>query len=178
VFFRFSLAKFAWSALRRVLGCNWCPASFAQFHAILSSFSGLSRRLLWVFFLAQSWALWLIRNKLTIERKVINHPADVLYKSVILLQLWSSRFKGRDKHYKNRRRRRRPAALGVATPGPRRRLRRRQPSAYRLGVQVPRHLAHCRRRRPGRRRTLPMPTVRLHPRRRFPRRLATVRRRR
>jgi hypothetical protein len=96
-FFSCSLAKFAWSALRQVLGCNWCPANFAQFHAILSSFSGLSRRLLWVFFLAQSWALWLIRNKLTIERKIINHPADVLYKTVILLQLWSSRFKGRDK---------------------------------------------------------------------------------
>jgi hypothetical protein len=64
--------------LRQLLGRNWRPANFAQFHAILSSFSGLSRRLLLVLFLAQSWALWLIRNKLTIERKVINHSADVL----------------------------------------------------------------------------------------------------
>ncbi|KAK1693140.1 hypothetical protein QYE76_009837 [Lolium multiflorum] len=59
--------------------------------------NGACSLLLWVFFLAQSWALWLIRNKLTIERKIINHPADVLYKIVILLQLWSTKFKGRDK---------------------------------------------------------------------------------
>jgi hypothetical protein len=43
ILFSCSMARFAWSALRSVLGCNWCPANFSQFHAILSSFSGRAR---------------------------------------------------------------------------------------------------------------------------------------
>ncbi|XP_071678265.1 uncharacterized protein [Lolium perenne] len=58
IFFSCSLAIFAWSVTRQLLGCNWRPANFAQFHAILSSFSGYPRTLLWILFLAQSWALW------------------------------------------------------------------------------------------------------------------------
>jgi hypothetical protein len=97
IFFACSLAKFAWSVLRQLLGCNWCPANFAQFHAILSGFSGYARKLLWVLFLAQSWALWNTRNKLAIEKKVISNPADIIYKIIILLQLWSLKFKSREK---------------------------------------------------------------------------------
>ncbi|XP_071680276.1 uncharacterized protein [Lolium perenne] len=58
IFFSCSLAIFAWSVTRQMLGCNWCPTNFAQFHDILSSFSGYPRKLLWILFLAQSWALW------------------------------------------------------------------------------------------------------------------------
>jgi hypothetical protein len=86
IFFSCSLAKFAWCVLRQLLGCNWCPANFSQFFAILSSFSGQPRRLLWTLFVAQSWALWLVRNKLAIESKVIRHLADIIFKIVILLQ--------------------------------------------------------------------------------------------
>jgi hypothetical protein len=46
IFFSCSLASFAWAVTRQLLGCNWRPANFAQFHAILSSFSGYPRRLL------------------------------------------------------------------------------------------------------------------------------------
>jgi hypothetical protein len=46
ILFSCSMARFAPSALRNVLGCNWCPANFHQFHAILSSFSGRVRRIL------------------------------------------------------------------------------------------------------------------------------------
>jgi hypothetical protein len=50
-----------------------------------------------VLFLAQSWALWNTRNKLAIEKKVISNPADIIYKIIILLQLWSLKFKAREK---------------------------------------------------------------------------------
>jgi hypothetical protein len=53
--------------------------------------------LLWVFFLAQSWALWNVRNKLAIEKKLISNPADILYKIIIFLQLWSLKAKAREK---------------------------------------------------------------------------------
>jgi hypothetical protein len=95
-FFSCSLAKFAWSVLRQLLGCVWRPSNFAQFHHILSSLTGMACRLLWLLFLAQSWALWLIRNKLTIEKKVPNHPSDVIFKTMLFLQLWSINSKTRD----------------------------------------------------------------------------------
>jgi hypothetical protein len=82
MFFRCSLAKFVGSAFRQILGCNWCPTNFTQFHAILSSFVGYTHRLLWMFFLAHCWH---IRNNLTIERKIINHPGDGIYNNVLFL---------------------------------------------------------------------------------------------
>jgi hypothetical protein len=96
IFFQCSLASFAWTVLRQLLGCNWRPANFALFHHIVSSLSGSPRRLLWLLFLAQSWVLWRIRNKLTIEIKFPNHPADIIYKMTIFLQLWSKHSKSRD----------------------------------------------------------------------------------
>jgi hypothetical protein len=97
IFFSCSLAIFAWSVSRQMLGCNWCPTNFAQFHDILSSFSGYPRKLLWLLFLAQSWALWNVRNKLAIEKKTIANPADIIFKIIIFLQLWSLRCKPREK---------------------------------------------------------------------------------
>jgi hypothetical protein len=38
IFFACSLAAFAWSVTRHLLGRNWRPANFAQFHTILASF--------------------------------------------------------------------------------------------------------------------------------------------
>jgi hypothetical protein len=55
IFFSCSTGKFVWAVLRQLLGCNWRPANFPQFHAILSCFSGYTRRILWALFLAQSW---------------------------------------------------------------------------------------------------------------------------
>jgi hypothetical protein len=76
IFFAYSPARFMWSVVRQMLGCSWSPTSFAHFYSILSSFPGRPRCLLWMLFMAQSWALWHIRNKLTIESKLIRQPAD------------------------------------------------------------------------------------------------------
>jgi hypothetical protein len=97
ILFSCSMARFAWSALRSILGCNWCPANFSQFHAILAGFSGRARRLLWTLFLAQSWALWTVRNKLTMEKKILNDPANLIFKMCIFLQLWSVKAKPGDR---------------------------------------------------------------------------------
>jgi hypothetical protein len=97
IFFSCALAVFAWSVLRQLLGCSWHPANFAQFHHILSSLAGPPRRLLWLLFLAQSWALWQVRNKLAIEKMVLNHPSDVIFKSMVFLQLWSINSRTSDK---------------------------------------------------------------------------------
>ena len=52
-------------------------------------------------------------------------------------------------HYRNRLIRLRPGTLGVATFGRRRRLRRGQPSAYSLGVDLPRRSHVGRQRSPA-----------------------------
>jgi hypothetical protein len=39
-------------------------------------------------FAAQSWALWTIRNKFSIEAKFPKHPANFVFKPAIFLQLW------------------------------------------------------------------------------------------
>jgi hypothetical protein len=52
ILFSCSMEKFSWSVMHSLLGCNWCPANFAQFHAILSSFSGQATRIFWILFLA------------------------------------------------------------------------------------------------------------------------------
>ena len=97
ILFTCSMAKFSWSVLRQLLGCSWCPGNFTQFYAILSGFNGQPKRLLWILLLAQSWALWLVRNKLTIESKTLSHPADIIYKTIIFLQLWKLNTKAQDK---------------------------------------------------------------------------------
>jgi hypothetical protein len=86
-----------WSVVRQLLGCGWSLTSFAQFYAILTSFAGRPRRLLWFLFVAQSWALWLIRNKITLESKLIRQPADFNFKTIIFLQLWSPSVKPQDR---------------------------------------------------------------------------------
>ena len=46
--------------------------------------------------MAQSWALWHVRNKLTIESKMINSPADIIFKTAIFLQQWTLTAKQQD----------------------------------------------------------------------------------
>jgi hypothetical protein len=46
------------------------------------------RQSFWVLFAAQCWALWLIRNKLTIENTFPKQPADCCFKTATFLQLW------------------------------------------------------------------------------------------
>jgi hypothetical protein len=54
---------------------------------------------------AQSWVVWLIRNKLTMESKLINHPAVNIFKTMLFVQLWSLLAKPQD----------RPCLKGVAS---------------------------------------------------------------
>jgi hypothetical protein len=65
-----------WSVVRSMLGVTWNPTSTLEFLEILHSFTGETKRFLWVYFATQSWGLWLIRNKYTIESKFPRQPAE------------------------------------------------------------------------------------------------------
>jgi hypothetical protein len=97
IFFNCSMAKFLWAVTRLLLGCNWSPANFPQFYSLVSSLLGRHKRTTWALFAAQSWVLWRVRNKLTIESKVLRHPTDIIYKISIFLQLWELTTKQMDR---------------------------------------------------------------------------------
>jgi hypothetical protein len=73
------------------------PATFAQFFSLLSFLAGRPRRTIWTLFLALAWAMWTTRNKLIFKRKILKHPADLIFKSIIFLQLWQPLAKEGDK---------------------------------------------------------------------------------
>jgi hypothetical protein len=61
----------------------------SRIYSLFSTFYwGASKCFLWMLFAAQSWALWTTRNKFSIEAKFSKHPANVVFKITIFLQLW------------------------------------------------------------------------------------------
>jgi hypothetical protein len=88
IFFTCPMARFMWAGVRDALHCDWNPAGAGDFLAIAAGLSGRFRRLVWLTFAAQCWALWIIRNKLTIEGKLIGNPADAFFQMSIHLQHW------------------------------------------------------------------------------------------
>jgi hypothetical protein len=88
IFFSCVLASFMWSGIREAFGVQWNPENLSDFLSILNQLTPTVRQSFWVLFAAQSWALWLIRNKLTIENSFPKQPADCFYKTAMFLQLW------------------------------------------------------------------------------------------
>jgi hypothetical protein len=88
IFFNSSLAGFMWAGIRDILHYDWNSAGAGEFLTIAQGLSGPFRRLVWFTFAAQCWALWNIRNKLTIEGKLIGNPADVLFQMSLHMQHW------------------------------------------------------------------------------------------
>ena len=105
VFFSCSLARFGWSVVRTLLGCNWSPANFPQFFAYLQPLLGQRRRICWILVSVLFWSLWVTRNKLAMEARVLNHPSDLIFKFAMFLQTWAGLSKAGD----------RDALLGMAS---------------------------------------------------------------
>ena len=88
IFFSCLLARFMWSGVRTMFSVSWNPSSFAELWVLLMSLPPSRRKMLWLFFAAQSWALWNIRNKFSIESIFPNQPADCVFKTAMFLQHW------------------------------------------------------------------------------------------
>jgi hypothetical protein len=70
IFFACDLAIFAWSGIREEFGVQGNPQSFQEFFLIVNALAPGFKHAIWMLFAAQSWALWIIRNKLMIEHKL------------------------------------------------------------------------------------------------------------
>jgi hypothetical protein len=88
IFFSCVLACIMWSGIREAFGVQWNPKNLPEFLLILNQLTPILRQSFWVLFAAQSWALWLIRNKLSIEKSFPEQPADCFFKTAMFLQLW------------------------------------------------------------------------------------------
>jgi hypothetical protein len=88
IFFSCHLAAFSWSRIREALGVQWNPQSFQDFFPIVKSLAPSFKHLILLLFAAQSWALWNIKNKLSIEHKLPSQPAECFFKTSFFLQLW------------------------------------------------------------------------------------------
>jgi hypothetical protein len=65
-----------WSGIRELISCTWNLRGTGDFLAISQGLAGPMRHLVWFIFAAQCWALWITRNKLTIEGRffdIIDH---------------------------------------------------------------------------------------------------------
>jgi hypothetical protein len=62
--------------------------SLSDFLINLVQLAPSMRQYFWLLFVAQSWALWHIRNKLTIDKKLPKQPTDYFLKSASFVQLW------------------------------------------------------------------------------------------
>lgn len=79
-FFSCHLARFAWSVVHEASGQLWNPASGADLLDILRAQYGSNRRIRWRCVGVLLWALWTVKNKITIELIFKCHPADCIFK--------------------------------------------------------------------------------------------------
>jgi hypothetical protein len=88
IFFQCDLAKFMWSGVREMFNVNWNPRSRLEWFMILRTLAPKAKCLIWIYFAAQCWSLWTVRNKFIIERKFPCQPVDCVFKTILSLQLW------------------------------------------------------------------------------------------
>ena len=71
-----------------MLGVQWDPTFLASFVSTLQGLQGRERSLIWFLYAAQAWELWTIRNKFTIEAIFSRQPADCVFKTMLMMELW------------------------------------------------------------------------------------------
>uniref|UniRef100_A0ACD6AGQ7 Uncharacterized protein n=1 Tax=Avena sativa TaxID=4498 RepID=A0ACD6AGQ7_AVESA len=65
IMFACPAARFLWSFIRDALGPDWQTHDLGEFLETQANQAGKGRRLFWLVFVAMSWSLWNIRNKMT-----------------------------------------------------------------------------------------------------------------
>jgi hypothetical protein len=82
------MARFMWAGVRELLHCDRNPEGAKDFIALAQGLADPLHRLVWFIFVTLSWSLWNIRNKRTIEGKMIDNPTDAFYHMLIHMQSW------------------------------------------------------------------------------------------
>jgi len=90
IFFSCVSAQFIWSCFREVVGGNCCHTNFLDLFAELQNSPPPQhpRHIRWLEIGVLAWTLWMIRNRLVIQRIPLRRATDALFKLSGYLQLW------------------------------------------------------------------------------------------
>ena len=88
IFFECVISSFIWRSCMEALGCDRPPANLPDFLNNWLPLGCSDYRLKLFQFGVVAWAIWVNRNKMTIEKTFPTSPIDVLYKSDVFMQQW------------------------------------------------------------------------------------------
>ena len=98
LFFNGHLALLVWGLLQDIFELDPCPRFLEDMSVTwLQGMGPLRNRVVMFFFAGFAWTLWIMQNKLAIEKSFIKLLADVIYVAVSFLQRWSIFLKDKDK---------------------------------------------------------------------------------
>ena len=89
ILFNCLVARYCWCIIRDCFQVDSVPRSREEFNELFLSTSGKGKNaVVWFWFAALVWALWLTRNDRIFNKKVLMNPCVPLYKSLSLMQQW------------------------------------------------------------------------------------------
>jgi hypothetical protein len=68
-----------------MLGVQWNPQPFSHFLPLVLALNAKARNLVWTLLAAQSWVLWITRNKFTIEAVFFQNSQPIVYSKLVYL---------------------------------------------------------------------------------------------
>jgi hypothetical protein len=77
-----------WSFLHEALGPEWQALDLGEFLEVQANRTRSRRRLFWLMFVAMSWTLWNVRNKMVIEHILPRRASNSIFKFLAFLQQW------------------------------------------------------------------------------------------
>ena len=97
IFFECPLAKYIWSLVAYVLGATCRPTSLDQYWIWISLVLKEGKNFYMTGLSAICWAVWLSRNKFSIEGKLTRSPTEVICLASSFISYWAGLQKGSDK---------------------------------------------------------------------------------
>ncbi|KAF7077602.1 hypothetical protein CFC21_082139 [Triticum aestivum] len=96
MFFTCSVARVVWRSIGVAIGTDKCPDNYWQFFAWCYSFLPGGDKFYMVGLAATCWAIWLVRNKATFEKKQIKSPFEIMFSMCPFPLYWTGLQKGDD----------------------------------------------------------------------------------
>ena len=89
LFFGCSNAKTIWGTLGSVLGTATCPRSLWQCIVWLHKFVRWGKQFHMLILASVCWAIWITRNEITFDKKVVRSPLVIIYTMCSFLRYWA-----------------------------------------------------------------------------------------
>ncbi|KAF6992253.1 hypothetical protein CFC21_009265 [Triticum aestivum] len=82
------VARVAWRSIGVVLGTDLCPNNAWQYYVWCNMFLPNGTKFFTVGLTAVTWAIWLVRNRATFEKKLIKSPFEFVFSACSFLLYW------------------------------------------------------------------------------------------